>query len=87
MVKTKVILAAPAGMHARMAGALVKLVQDYQGSDIRLATPQRCVKASSMLSLLSLGAKCGTELELSVDGGREEEALATIAHFLETATI
>ncbi|MBQ9462131.1 MAG: HPr family phosphocarrier protein [Bacteroidales bacterium] len=87
MVSTKINLAAPAGLHARLAGELVKLVKEYAGSEVQIVTPQRSVNAASILSLLSLGAKCGAELEVRVDGGREEEALVSIAHFLETATI
>jgi phosphotransferase system HPr-like phosphotransfer protein len=35
-----------------------------------------------MLSLLSLGLKCGTEVTVTVDGGDEEAALSVVADFI-----
>ena len=84
MVSAKAILSAPTGLHARPAGELVNLVKSFPDSSVRIATPARAVNAASMLSVLSLGIKCGTELEISVEGGNEAEVLAAVKSFIES---
>ncbi len=84
MVSDKVVLKAASGLHARPAGELVKLVKSFEGSSIKLASPVRSVNAASVLSVLSLGIKCGTELEISVEGGDERQALEAVKAFLES---
>ncbi len=82
MVCDTVILTAPTGLHARPAGDLVKLVKGFTGSTVKLSVPGRSVNAASMLSLLSLGIKCGTELEISVEGGDEQAVVAAVRDFI-----
>lgn len=84
MVSAKVILSAPTGLHARPAGELVKLVKGFEGSTVRISTPERSVNAASMLSVLSLGIKQGTELEVSVEGGDEAAVLDAVVSFIES---
>ena len=83
MVSAKTVINAPTGLHARPAGELVALVKSFEGSAVKLATAARCVNAASMLSLLSLGLKAGTEVEITVEGGREAEALAAVKAFID----
>lgn len=75
---------APTGLHARPAGELVKLVKSFEGSRVNIATSQLTVNAASMLSLLSLGIRCGTLLTVSVEGGREQEALDAVVAFIDS---
>jgi len=82
MVTGKVILTAPTGLHARPAGDLVKLVKGFTDSAVKISVPGRSVNAASMLSLLSLGIKCGTELEISVEGGDEQHVLDAVRDFI-----
>ena len=82
MVSGKVILSAPTGLHARPAGELVKLVKGFEGSTVRISTPARSVNAASMLSVLSLGIKQGTELEVSVEGGDEAAVFDAVSSFI-----
>ena len=82
MVSDKVILTAPTGLHARPAGDLVKLVKSFPDSSVRISVPGRSVSAASMLSLLSLGMKSGTELEISVEGGDEQAVLDAVKGFI-----
>ncbi|MBR5905693.1 MAG: HPr family phosphocarrier protein [Bacteroidales bacterium] len=83
MVSAKTVINAPTGLHARPAGELVALVKSFEGSAVKLATAVRSVNAASMLSLLSLGLKAGTEVEITVEGGREAEALAAVKAFID----
>ena len=84
MVSAKTVITAPTGLHARPAGELVALVKSFEGSAVKIATAARTVNAASMLSLLSLGLKSGTEVEISVEGGREQEALDAVKAFIES---
>ncbi len=84
MVSAKTVISAPTGLHARPAGELVALIKSFEGSVVKISTAARSVNAASMLSLLSLGLKAGTEVEISVEGGREQEALDAVRSFLET---
>ena len=67
MVSEKIVLTAPNGMHARPAGDLVKLAKGLDGK-VMLATAVKSVNASSMLAVLSLGLKSGTEITVTADG-------------------
>ncbi|MBO4671621.1 MAG: HPr family phosphocarrier protein [Bacteroidales bacterium] len=82
MVCDKAILTAPTGLHARPAGELVKLVKSFTDSTVQISVSGRSVNAASMLSLLSLGMKCGTEMEISVEGGDEQAVLAAVRDFI-----
>ena len=82
-MKTETItIGAPNGLHARPAGELVRMVKSFDGTGITLATKAKKVNAASILSVLSLGLKAGTEVEISAEGPREEEALAAVVSFL-----
>ena len=83
MLTENIIINAGSGLHARPAGELVKLVKGFTGSRITLSTPAKSVNAASMLSLLSLGLKKGTEVTVSVEGGDEEGALKSVIEFLK----
>jgi phosphotransferase system enzyme I (PtsI) len=64
------------GLHARPSGAVVAVAQAYQ-SELRIVCDGREVNGRSILELISLGAKCGSELHLSAKG---EDAAALLEH-------
>ena len=66
------------GMHARPAGKLAAYAKQFE-SEVRVTCRDQEVDVKRLLSLLSLGAVCGTELRFSVAGPDEEAA----AHALE----
>lgn len=82
MKTQKVTISAAEGLHARPAGEFVKLVKSLAPSKVTIGTNVKTVNAASMLSLLSLGLKCGTEVTVTVDGGDEEAALSVVADFI-----
>lgn len=82
MLTGTAVISAAQGLHARPAGELVKLAKSFTGSRITLGTDVKSVNAASMLSLLSLGLKCGTTVNVSVEGGDEAAALGAIIEFL-----
>jgi len=79
MLSRKVIVINPLGLHARAAASLVRLAETFQ-SDIKIIrTDNRFVADSkSILSVLTLAAAKGTELEIEVSGADEKEALQKI---------
>lgn len=79
MTSQKVTITAPNGMHARPAGELAKLVKGLAPVRITFRT---AVNAASMLALLSLGLKCGTEIEICAEGGDEAAAVKAVAAFI-----
>ena len=75
MTTGKVTITAPNGMHARPAGELVKLIRGLAPARITLRTAAREASAVSILSLLALGLKHGTEVEVCAEGGDEAAAV------------
>lgn len=71
----------PVGIHARPAGALVKLAKSFK-SEIRFSAGDKSAEADSILALMSLGAKQGTRLKIEAHGEDEREALDSIRTFL-----
>jgi len=66
------------GLHARPADLLVREASRHQAS-IMLEKDGHRVDCKSILSLLTLGAVCGTEMSLTADGADAEQAVAAIA--------
>lgn len=62
------------GLHARPAGALVKLVKESD-SAVTIQKGDKEVDASKLMALMSLGAKCGDEIVVSADDEKVLEAL------------
>jgi len=84
MLTKKIILSAPSGLHARPASEFVKLVKDAAPAKVTLSNGVKTVNAASMLSLLGLGLKCGSELEIAVDGAEESSIMDKLSAFLES---
>ncbi len=79
MLKVKLKVINQLGLHARAAAQLVRLAGSFQ-SNIELERADNAVvaDAKSILSVLTLAAAKGTEIELKVEGVDEEGALQSI---------
>ena len=73
------------GPPGRMVGDIVRAVKSYGETTVTLATPAKTVSGASMLGVLSLGLKAGTEVEITANGPQEDQALAAIVRIIETA--
>jgi phosphocarrier protein HPr len=73
----------PQGLHARPADLLVREASRHNAS-ISLEKDGYRVDCKSILSLLTLGAECGTEMSLSAEGSDAEQAVAVIAELFES---
>jgi len=70
------------GLHARPADLLVREASQHNAA-ISLEKNGYRVDCKSILSLLTLGAECGTEMSLSAEGPDAEQAVAVIADLFE----
>lgn len=77
MKETELVIENPTGLHARPAKVLVNLAKQFK-ADIQLAFGEKKVNAKSMVSLLTLGASCGSRITVLVSGEDEDQALMEI---------
>ena len=78
MVKEKVLVKNPIGVHLRPAGDIAEAAIKYKKCEIYLSSSGRTVNGKSLLSILSLGIKQNTEFEIICEGEDEEAALKSI---------
>ena len=71
---TVVTLPADVDLHARPAADFVRTAMGF-AADVQVSAGEREVNAKSLLSVLALGAKGGTELRLTASG---EDAAAAV---------
>ena len=80
-----VLVALPAGvdLHARPAADFVRAAMGFTAS-IQVASGGREADAKSLLSVLALGAKAGTELRLTAAGEDADSALVAMRERVAT---
>ena len=69
------------GLHARPATSLVRKASRFR-SVIKIKCGDKEADAKSILGLLSLGARKGSGIDITVSGPDEEEAFAELCAFL-----
>ena len=81
MLEASVTVPNPLGLHARAAAQLVRLASGFK-SKIMLFRPDTnaFADAKSILSVLTLAASMGTVLQVTVDGGDEDEAMRAVSN-------
>lgn len=84
MIKVDVTLINASGLHARPAAQLVNAVKQYKDTVVKIAKEGREVDAKSMLGMMSLGAKQGAVLSISVDGPEEAELVQLLTGLIES---
>lgn len=81
MTKFTYTITDPAGVHARPAGALVKLAKEFACS-VSIEHAGKTADAKRVFSIMALGIKCGDTLTFACDGADEAEAAARLAEAL-----
>lgn len=71
----------PEGLHTRPAAQFVKLAQHYP-AQIEVRKGKYRVDGKSILNLLALGAKKGTQVTILAKGTKAKEAIATLGRFI-----
>jgi phosphocarrier protein HPr len=79
MVKEKVIIKNPTGLHLRPAGILCKEAIKFK-SIIHFQAKDNTANAKSVLSVLGACVKCGDQIEFICEGEDEEEALKALVN-------
>ena len=83
MTAKKVMVTNPTGLHARPASELVALAKKFE-SKISLSNGTKTVNATSVIHVLTMGVKAGTEIEVSAEGSDEVAAVDAVVQFIET---
>ena len=70
------------GLHARPAAELAAMAKRYK-SNITLTAGSKVANAKSVISLLTLGVKQGSEINLKIEGEDSEDAMHEVTTFFE----
>ena len=83
MISRNVTIQNAQGLHARPATFFIQKANSYKSS-IWVEKEDCRVNAKSLLGVLSLGIKKGTEITLIADGSDENDALDGLAALIDT---
>jgi phosphocarrier protein HPr len=70
------------GIHARPAGLLVKEAQKYS-ADIKIQKGARQADAKKLFAVMSLAAKKGEEITITIEGSDEKECAPLLQNFFK----
>lgn len=73
MIRSRITISNRLGLHARASAKLTKLAGSFP-CEVFLSRNGRRVNAKSIMGVMMLAAGMGTEVEIEVDGEREQEA-------------
>lgn len=82
MIREKVIVKGKIGLDARPAATFLKEATKFK-SDINLIKNSNIYNAKSILSILSMSAMDGDEIEIVIAGEDEKEALDVLINFFD----
>jgi phosphocarrier protein HPr len=82
MLKKKVVVKNPAGLHTRPSSMLVQVASQFE-SDFHIHMYGYRINAKSILGVMTLAAEYGAELELELDGPDEKKAMQAITRLFE----
>lgn len=74
MIRSSITISNRLGLHARASAKLTKLAGSFP-CEVFLSRNGRRVNAKSIMGVMMLAAGMGTEVEIEVDGEREQDAL------------
>lgn len=82
MISKIIVLKNKSGLHSRPAADFVKKSNEFK-SIVRIKKGDKEIDAKSIIALLTLGAACGTQIELIIDGEDEQRAMDEMVTFLQ----
>ena len=85
LIKKKIKIANPQGLHARPASNFVKMLSRFE-SDVTVRKGSERVDGKSIMGLMTLAANHGAMLEVEVSGPDAEQAMREIEMFLAKDT-
>lgn len=83
MLEKKIIIQNKTGIHARPAGLLTKETMKFKSQCLIIKNGNK-YNCKSIMSILSMGAKQGEEVDLEISGQDEKEALMAIVALFES---
>jgi len=81
-LRTQLTLKNKQGLHARAAAVFVRALSGLS-AEVSVSWQNRAVNGRSLLDLMTLGAPCGSVLEVQVDGADADAALAALSKVIE----
>ncbi len=81
MLRETVTIVNKLGLHARAAAKLVRLASSFD-SEIQIKRQQREVNGKSIMGVMLLAAGKGTEIELTISGSDEANALEELTKLI-----
>lgn len=82
MLQQTVTIKNKLGLHARAAAKLVNTANRFESSVV-LQNKDKHADAKSIMGIMMLAAAQGAELELTVDGGDQDEALEAVVSLID----
>lgn len=82
MVSEKITIRAKTGLHARPASQLVGLMKGTS-SNFVIRSGTKSAHGNSIISILALGLKYGSEAIIEASGEDENEALLSVIRFMD----
>lgn len=82
MTKFNYVVTDEVGIHGRPAGVLVKKCSEYK-SNITISCKGKNADAKRIMGVMSLGAKKGDTVEVTIDGADETAAKADLEQFFK----
>ncbi|SHJ59029.1 HPr family phosphocarrier protein [Tepidibacter formicigenes] len=83
MLEKKIIVKEQNGLHARPAGAVVKIAGEFK-SRVYIDVNGKKANAKSIMGVMSLGVKENQEITIIVDGEDEGDALNALVKLIES---
>ncbi len=83
MAKQTVTVKNRDGIHCRPSSLILLSAQKFPDCSFRIVSDNGESNLKSILSLISLGLKCGEQVELEVEGGDADTACETLAGLFE----
>jgi len=74
MIRRVTTISNKLGLHARASAKLTKLAGSYP-CEVWITRSERRVNAKSIMGVMMLAAGLGAEIEIEIDGPREQEAM------------
>ncbi|MBI3253034.1 MAG: HPr family phosphocarrier protein [Candidatus Omnitrophica bacterium] len=83
MLKKKIKITNPQGLHARPASLFVKIANQFE-SDITVRRGGEAVDGKSIMGLMTLAAHEGSVIEIQISGPDAETMMKELQQFLTT---
>ncbi len=77
MAEIKLTITDPAGLHARPASLVASTASKFE-SKITLVFGEKTADLKSIMNIMALGVKEGSEIQITAEGSDADEAIRTI---------